>query len=79
MSYENRRWVILTDSEAESIDYSKVLQTSANTLRWNNDNTKTFVKYEGSKPSFLSGKTALTHSQILTELQKVEWVGEPAP
>ena len=79
MSYENRRWVILTDSEAGSIDYSKVLETSANTLRWNNDNTKTFVKYEGSKPSFLSGKTALTHSQILAELQEDEWVGGGVP
>ena len=72
--FANRRWVILTDDEAESIDYSKVMQKSANTLRWNNDNSKTFVKYEGSKPSFLSGKTALTHAQILTELRNSEWI-----
>lgn len=79
MSYSNRKWVILSDSEVESIDYSQVLETSANTLRWNNDNTKTFVKYEGSKPSFLSGKTALTHSQILAELREDEWLGEAMP
>jgi len=79
VSYSNRKWVILSDSEVESIDYSQVLETSANTLRWNNDNTKTFVKYEGSKPSFLSGKTALTHSQILAELREDEWLGEAMP
>ena len=79
MSYSNRKWVILSDSEVESIDYSQVLETSANTLRWNNDNTKTFVKYEWSKPSFLSGKTALTHSQILAELREDEWLGEAMP
>jgi hypothetical protein len=65
--------VILTASEAEDIVFSQVLETSADTLRWNEDETKTFVKYEGSKPSFLTGKTALTHSQILTELTEDEW------
>ena len=72
--FANRRWVILTDDEAESSDYSKVMQKSANTLRWNNDNSKTFVKYEGNQPSFLSGKTALTHSQIRAELGNSEWI-----
>jgi hypothetical protein len=66
--------VILTASEAEDIIFSQVLESSADTLRWNNDETKTFVKYVvGSKPSFLSGKTALTHSQVITELAKDEW------
>ena len=77
MRYENRRWVILTASEAEDIDFSKVLQVSADTLSWNDDGTKTFVKYEGNQPSFLSGKTALTHSQILTELAEDEWSSDP--
>ena len=76
MDYSNRKWVILTESEAGSIDFSKVLQTNADTLRWNNDESKTFVKYEGSKPSFLSGKTALTHAQILSELTNDEWIPE---
>ena len=74
MRFENRRWVILTADEAESIDFSRVLCESAVYLRWNNDNSKTFVKYEGNQPSFLSGKTALTHSQILTELRNSEWI-----
>ena len=73
MRFENRRWVILNASEAEDIDFSKVLQASADTLRWNNDNTKTFVKYEGPQPSFLMGKTVLTHSQVLSELENEEW------
>ena len=75
MSHSNRKWVILTASEAEDIDFSLVIQTSADTLRWNNDSSKTFVKYEGSKPRFLYGKATLTHSQILTELQEDECQG----
>ena len=76
MSYENRKWVILTDSEAAGIDFSKVMERNAATLRWNNDESKPFGKYEGSKPSFLSGKTALTHAQILSELTNDEWIPE---
>ena len=72
----SRKYVILTSSEAESIDFSQVLQTSSDTLRWNNDESKTFVKYEGSKPRFLYGKDTLTHSQIRTELAKDEWKPE---
>ena len=72
----SRKYVILTSSEAQSIDFSKVLETSANTLRWNNDNSKTFVKYEGVKPSFLSG-TVLTYYQIREELAKDEWSPDP--
>ena len=73
MSYENRKWVILTASEAEGVNFGQVCDTSAATLRWNADGSKTFVKYEGSKPSFLSGKTALSHAQMATELENEEW------
>ena len=70
------KYVFLTASEASSIDFSKVLQSSANTLRYNNDNTKTFVKYKGDKPSFLDGKTELTREETLLELKKAEWQSE---
>jgi hypothetical protein len=72
----SRKYVILTSSEAQSIDFSKVLETSANTLRWNNDESKTFVKYEGDAPDFLANKNTLTHAEILTELSKDEWTPE---
>ena len=74
MSHSARKWVILTADEAEDIDFSLVIQSGSGSLRWNNDETKTFVKYEGSKPRFLYGKDTLTHSQMITELAKTEWV-----
>ena len=72
---ENRKWVIIDKDEVSSVDFSKVLETSADTLRYSNDGNKTFVKYEGSKPSFLYGKTVLNHSEILAILNEVdgEW------
>ena len=69
-------YVILTSSEVSSIDFSKVLEDSTNTLRYNNDNTKTFVKFKGTTPSFLVGKTILNRSEILEELKKEEWKSE---
>ena len=68
-----RKYVILEASDVSSIDFDKVLETSIDTLRWNLDNTKTFVKYEGHKPGFLYGKPVLTNAEILAELAGSEW------
>tara|TARA_Y100000310_G_C20172656_1_gene574404 strand:- start:18 stop:266 length:249 start_codon:yes stop_codon:yes gene_type:complete len=75
--FEDRKWVILTAEEAEDIDFSQVMQTSADYLCWNVAKSKTFVKYEGPKPRFLYGKDTLTHSQIRAEIEKHEWAGDP--
>ena len=76
MAYENRKYVIINASEVSSVDFSQVNETSANTLRYSNDDSKTFVKFDGDTPSFLSGKTTYTHSQILTILDGEDWVVE---
>ena len=70
------KYTILTSSEVSSIDFSKVLEDSTGTLRYNNDNTKTFVKFNGDTPSFLDGKTILNRSEILNELKENEWKPE---
>ena len=73
--FENRKWVIIDKDDVSSVDFSKVLENSANTLRYSNDGNKTFVKYKGSQPSFLAGKTIYNHSEILAILNEVdgEW------
>ena len=70
-----KKYVIITSDDVSSVDFTKVQETSADTLRWNEDNTKTFVKFEGDTPSFLTGKTQYTYSEILTILNNVsgEW------
>ena len=67
------KYAILTTSEVSNIDFSKVLEDNSSTLRYDNDNTKTFVKFNGDTPSFLDGKTILTRNEMLTELKKEEW------
>ena len=70
-----RKYVIITSEDVSSVDFSKVQETSADTLRWNKDNTKTFVKYEGYKPTCLHNKTAYTYEEILAILDDIngEW------
>ena len=70
------KYTILTASEVSSIDFSKVLEDSTDTLRYNDDNTKTFVKFNGDTPSFLDGKTILNRSETLNELKENEWKPE---
>ena len=75
----SRNYVIIDASEVSSVDFNQVLETSADTLRYNIAGTKTFVKFEGDAPSFLAGKTANTHSEILAILAGEEWTSSEAP
>ena len=67
--FPNRRWVVFNTSETGSIDFSQVLQSSADTLRLNLSGSQTFVKYEGSQPSSVAGLSTksneYTHSEML--------------
>jgi hypothetical protein len=74
----SRNYVIIDASEVSSVDFDQVLETSADTLRYNIAGTKTFVKYEGDTPSFLEGKTAYTHSEMLEILAGEEWTDPDA-
>ena len=40
MSYNNYKYVIIDDSEFSSLDFSKIIETSSDTLRYNNDTVK---------------------------------------
>ena len=69
----SKKYVILNASDVTSIDFSKVMETSADTLRYSLDGSQTFVKFDGPTPSFLDGKTQYDHSEILTILAGPEW------
>ena len=68
----SRKYVILDTSEVDSVDFTQVLQTSKESLRYTTDNTKFLLKYNGTQPSFLSGKTEYTHSEIIAILNNVD-------
>ena len=72
----NRKYVIISNTDVSSVDFNQVLETSADTLRFSNDGSATFVKFEGDTPSFLAGKTQQSHSEMLEILSGSEWTEE---
>ena len=75
--FSNRRWVIIPSTSIDEINFSDVLETSENTLRKSIDETKTFVKYEGTQPASVAALAGVSseynHGEILTELSTAEW------
>jgi hypothetical protein len=77
MAFENRRYVIIPTSQINNINFSEVLETSANTCRYSVDGTQTFVKYEGNMPDSVIAiedkSVEYSHSEILNILSTEEW------
>jgi len=77
MHFDNRHYVVFALSEVDTIDFSEVMETSADTLRKNLAETQSFVKYEGDMPASVTALTTksqeYTHEEILTLLSGAEW------
>ena len=75
--YENREFMIFNVSELPQIDFTQVLETSADTVRKSVDETKTFVKWDGVMPQCVADLTTkegpYTYEEILTILATPEW------
>ena len=70
----SRKYVIINADEVSSVDFSQVDETSADTIRYSVDGTKTFVKFDtDTTPLLLEGKTQYSHSEILAILATDEW------
>jgi hypothetical protein len=75
MDYSNRRYLVIPTSNVSQIDFSQVLETSAETLRISVDGLKTFVKYNlPNRPTVYSSQyPEYTHEQMLIILATSEW------
>jgi len=77
-NYEQRQFMIFNISELNLIDFSQVLETSAETVRLSVDETKTFVKWDSIEiPSSVQTLTTTegpyTYNEILDILSTAEW------
>jgi hypothetical protein len=74
---ENRQFIIFNVSELDKIDFTQVIETSANTIRKSVDETKTFVKWDRETPECISTLTTkegpYNYEEILTILATEEW------
>ena len=84
-TFDNRHYVIISSSDVPNIDFSQVLETSAETLRFSLDDTLTFVKYDGDMPSSVTACSSksqeYSHSEILAILNADDgvWWAEETP
>jgi hypothetical protein len=78
--YEQRNFAIFSVTELDQINFSEVLETSAETVRKSVDGTKTFVKWDGeTPPPSVQALTTIqgyyTYTEILEILSGEEWSG----
>ena len=78
MDYNQRQFMIFNTEELSQIDFTKVLETSIETVRKSVDGTKTFVKWDGEEipqcvQSLTTKEGAYTYDEILTILSTDEW------
>lgn len=71
-----RTYVIADTSEASNFDYSQLVDIDESYSRKSLDGSKILARYEGTQPSFLSGKQEYTHSEILAILATDEWTSD---
>jgi len=80
--YTGREFMIFNVSELDTINFTQVLETSAETVRKSVDGTKTFVKWDGAMPQCVIDLTTsegpYTYEEILAILATPEWT-EPLP
>ena len=59
------KYAILNTSDINTVDFSKVKQTDANSVRKTLDGSKFVVKFEGDTPDFLNGVTLYTNQEMI--------------
>lgn len=75
--FENREYLIIPSTEVPKVDFSQVCETSSETLVFSIDKSKTFIKWDGEQPEFISNLENIegpyTNSEILEILKGPEW------
>jgi hypothetical protein len=66
-------YVIINKSEVSSLDFDTVLNTNSELLRYSLDGSQAIVKYEGTQPFDLLGKTEYTEESIKDVVSGLEW------
>ena len=77
--YENRQFAIFSTTELNQIDFTEVLETSAETVRKSTDGSLTFVKWDAeTPPPSVQALTTIqgyyTYEEMLDILSGEEWV-----
>lgn len=77
MIYADRNFMIFPVTELSKIDFSQVLETSAETVRVSADSALTFVKWDGAEPLCLADvvdkQGPYTYDEMIALLSTTAW------
>ena len=76
IDYSNRKWIIVNVSDITDEMINNSIQTNSSSLRTTTDGSQAILKWDGNTPSCFDGITTYNHSEIKSELLKIEWAGE---
>jgi len=80
--FDNLRYVIIKADEVADVDFSQVMETAPNTLRYSVDGVDTFVKWQGDAMPSSVAALAWTdgpyrHDLFLELINNDHWVSDP--
>jgi len=70
-------YAVISTADVDNVNFDELLDTGADTLRYNNDNTKCIVKWIGSIPSSIAAisyEGPYTHQEIKQILKTESWI-----
>ena len=79
MDYSNRTYAFVNTSDIGSVDFSEVMETSADTVRKSIDESQFILKwYTESEPTFITDSSVTlawrgSHADCLTQLTSSFW------
>lgn len=76
----NRKYLIIPASEIKKIVFDDILETAADTLVYSGDGKRTFIKWTGEDPEFISTIKNATgpysQQEILEIIRSDEWTSK---
>ena len=67
-----KKIMFLFEDHLDMIDWTEVMETSRDTLRWNNEDSLTFVKWVGENPECINNILEVSSYQIYTLEEALE-------
>ena len=73
----DRKYLIIPATEVKKVDFDQVLEFSELTLSYSGDGKKTFIKWTGDDPDFIStlkkAEGPYSHEELLEIIRSSDW------
>lgn len=73
----DRKYLVIPVSEIRKVDFTKILETSPDHLVYSNNKKRTFIKWDGDDPEFVSyikdAEGPYTNEEMLELLKSNKW------